>query len=370
MKLQRTLRRPFLDVYFSVTAFFAEEEFYLIVLPLLFWNVDYSLALHMNYIVCGGLFVGNTIKDVFELPRPSSPPVWRPKHQEAIDSTMMKDFGFPSTHTMNAVSNSFFAFFYLVSRGIVTTSVSYAWCTAATIVWIVSLTLGRLYLGAHSVVDIVGGFWLGIVVFASYAYFEPTFTEYVATTNFLSVKCLVVTIVALLLCPQPRPPTPTFMQNALIAGLITGAAMGFRLRSDAGIENANSADPLIESAPEWQRERPLALAALRTVGGYVFVLTVRFILKPTLRAILTAVGMYKKPSLVLKQKKDDGDGEGKKKKKTIKAPRKSRVVLLLTRGVDILAGAIIKTLTYFAMAFSITYVVPLIFFHLGIASTS
>ena len=369
LAVQKALRSPFLDIYFSLTAFFAEEEFYLITLPILFWNIDYEFGKHMNYIVCFGLFVGNTIKDVFELPRPASPPVWRPKHQESIDSTMMKDFGFPSTHTMNAVSNSLFTYYYLaVTASAVTGVSSHTICIAATLLWILSLTVGRLYLGAHSVVDIVGGFWLGLVVVAVYVYCESGISAFVATTPLLGLKCLIAGIVALLLLPQPRPPTPTFMQNALLVGLITGAAVGQRFRLEAGIAGTNAQEPIFEWSANAMRQYPSSVAILRTVIGYAFVLSVRFVLKPTLRALLGVIGVYKKPSVVIKTRK--GGKKDSAAPKSARRNRRGRVVMLLTRGVDIVGGAIIKCLTYFAMAFSITFAVPFMFHSLGIASTS
>ena len=53
LRLQRKFRTPFLDTYFSIWSFCAEEEFYL-----LFFQcscVDYRLARHVTFIVNNGL---------------------------------------------------------------------------------------------------------------------------------------------------------------------------------------------------------------------------------------------------------------------------------------------------------------------------
>ena len=81
VRIQRH-RNAVLDVYFQIFSFCAEEEFYLLVLPLLCWNVDHALARRLMIVVCSGLLVGNFLKDIFRLPRPKSPPVWRPSHAE------------------------------------------------------------------------------------------------------------------------------------------------------------------------------------------------------------------------------------------------------------------------------------------------
>ena len=62
--LQRRLRCAPLDAYFGFWSFFAEEEFYLLFLPITFWNVDYAFARQMTFVVCAGLLWGNLLKDV------------------------------------------------------------------------------------------------------------------------------------------------------------------------------------------------------------------------------------------------------------------------------------------------------------------
>eukprot|EP00658_Telonema_sp_P-2_P032365 TRINITY_DN23987_c0_g1_i4.p1 TRINITY_DN23987_c0_g1~~TRINITY_DN23987_c0_g1_i4.p1 ORF type:complete len:261 (-),score=40.83 TRINITY_DN23987_c0_g1_i4:308-1090(-) len=103
-------RTKFLDTFLSGASFCAEEEFYLLVLPLMYWNVDWQYGYHMLFVVCIGLFFGNFLKDVFQLPRPTG--VWRSSAAAAADSTACMDFGFPSTHTMNSISNAGFTLLY------------------------------------------------------------------------------------------------------------------------------------------------------------------------------------------------------------------------------------------------------------------
>ena len=120
LAVQKALRNKFFDNYFQAWSFCAEEEFYLIVIPLMFWNHDIVFARHMTGVVLGGLFVGNLYKDAFQLPRPFAvnKEVWTPKSQAAIDSTACKDFGFPSTHSMNAISNTVFANNFLLASAL------------------------------------------------------------------------------------------------------------------------------------------------------------------------------------------------------------------------------------------------------------
>ena len=93
------------------------------------WNVDRDCARGLTWVVCSGIMIGNYIKDVFlyaawvvpptpgwcviriltsdvrRVPRPPSPPVWVPHKTASTDSTALRDYGFPSTHSVNGVTN-------------------------------------------------------------------------------------------------------------------------------------------------------------------------------------------------------------------------------------------------------------------------
>jgi len=116
------------------------------------WNVDAGLGRGLTYVVCFGILFGNYVKDLYlyvhaaprepgvpavlicfdalgvvvdvvlfwrvpshglcfvfhRVPRPPSPPVWIPKSAHSTDSTALRDYGFPSTHSVNGVTNPTF----------------------------------------------------------------------------------------------------------------------------------------------------------------------------------------------------------------------------------------------------------------------
>ena len=86
----------------------------------MYWNLEPALAIELAHVVNFGLLFGNIMKDMFALPRPASPPVWRPKYMVQMDSTSMQDYGFPSTHSMNAVTNPTYVFLYCQAFGYLT----------------------------------------------------------------------------------------------------------------------------------------------------------------------------------------------------------------------------------------------------------
>lgn len=144
-----------------------------------------------------------------------------------------------------------------------------------------SLILGRLYLGVHSPTDIRGGIALGTAIAFGWHRIMPAVDEWwmrggsgSLATNPALLTALVFGV-ALILHPQPTPQTPTFLQNALLAGLFTGLVHGSRA---LGVDSVPLADG-------WSS------AALRVVIGYAVVLAGRGVLKKVVRRVLGLAGI-------------------------------------------------------------------------------
>jgi len=325
----QTYRMPVLDAVFQAITFMAEEEFYLVALPVLFWIADYQLGFRLTFVICTGLFVGNIVKDVFQLPRPASPPVWRPHHN--LDSTALQDFGFPSTHAMNAVTNSLVVAWHYNRM--------HAPALMLCGLYVGLLSFSRLYLGAHTGTDIRGGLGLGALVFAAYASLDADIERGLAALSPVQVTVggLVLGSILLLLVPQPRPPTPTFLQNALLVGLQWGLCAGSRA-----------------ALPEWKTapiEGGMPMALARAVAGFALVAVTRVVVKQLVSVLVVNVaGINTKPVVKVLQKRTRVKGK----------------IRLLTRDKDLIGLAIIKTLVYFSLAVQITFGAPWLFSTLGL----
>eukprot|EP00747_Dinoflagellata_sp_TGD_P070894 gnl/TRDRNA2_/TRDRNA2_156792_c0_seq3.p1 gnl/TRDRNA2_/TRDRNA2_156792_c0~~gnl/TRDRNA2_/TRDRNA2_156792_c0_seq3.p1 ORF type:complete len:456 (+),score=46.40 gnl/TRDRNA2_/TRDRNA2_156792_c0_seq3:61-1428(+) len=345
VRLQQRYRMKILDVYFSVWSFFAEEEFYLLSLPILFWNVDYRYARQMTFIVCWGLLWGNLMKDVFRLPRPRNVDsrVWVPHSASQIDSTACRDFGFPSTHSMNSLSNAVFTVLYCLHHG--DGGSQWIWHTGLASLWIFSITFGRLYLGVHSPMDVKGGLNLGLVVAMLAHVFGDAYDRLLLSTPHVGVLLCLFTVIILILHPQPRPMTPTFMQNCVVLGLIFGCAVGFRMETDRragrGFFGLSEPDPQL-SIPTIVDNHGLLLRSMRTVLGYSIVMITRQVLKSVFISAFKALGFNPSPS--------------KPKQKT---EQKSNAIEI--KGSDLFAAACCKTAVYATLAWAITCGCPAIF---------
>jgi len=339
LRLQQMCRHAIFDYYFQIWAFFAEEEFYLIVEPIFFWCVDYRLARQMNWIVCGGLLWGNLLKDVFQLPRPAKvePKVWVPHSSTQVDSTACRDFGFPSTHAMNSVSNSLFTvLYYLEYHGSDATISTYLIMFVCMLIWIFSISFGRLYLGVHSPMDVKGGLIMGTVLALVARLCVKLLDRCLLEMPYGGVALTLCFTVVLLLNPQPRPMTPTFMQNCTVSGLLLGAALGFRMETDRRQGRVDGADI------------GLTLLILRTILGYVIVIVARMVMKRGLVFFFRQVGFEPNPAKPVKRT------DSKELHQEIK-------------GWDLWAAAVVKTTLYASLAWTITCGVPIIFELLGVS---
>lgn len=143
--------------YFKLSSTVGEEMFSL--LPFLIWLVplQISSAFFLNFGIV--LTCGQLVKDWVKYPRPESDKIAKlEKHFET-------EYGFPSTHAMSgAIPLSLLWSFIRYSRNFhdVSRHESFMkadfllWIAAGLVVWI-SVSLSRLYMGVHAVIDIIGG---------------------------------------------------------------------------------------------------------------------------------------------------------------------------------------------------------------------
>jgi len=159
IKLQRS-RNYLLDNVARIATFCSDEEFYLLLFPLLYWGPFCDAKLAWNLCICVGLGLplGNILKNLFCIRRPSSPPVW-----QFHTSSEEHEFALPSTHALLASAVSIH-----IALHHITTYQHYEWTLLIgwflfVLFWTASISLSRVYMGAHTYQDIVLGGIVGSI---------------------------------------------------------------------------------------------------------------------------------------------------------------------------------------------------------------
>jgi len=139
---------PLLDLFFTGVTLLGTEGFYLLLLPVLVWCLDKRLGLRVALLVLFSTYVNETLKALFQSPRPD------PDAVRWIASA--GGWGFPSGHAQT--TTALFGYLALWFR-------PRRW---ATTLWLVPplVSLSRLYLGVHYPHDVVGGMLIGLALLA------------------------------------------------------------------------------------------------------------------------------------------------------------------------------------------------------------
>ncbi|MCP4417711.1 MAG: phosphatase PAP2 family protein [Chloroflexi bacterium] len=147
--LQTTL--PQLESFLKFISTLGIEEFYLILLPLVYWSVHKEAGRTFAYVFLIANVFNPLLKHGFRTPRP----FWlEPNLEKAFEGS----YGMPSGHTQGATITYLFFASWLRRR--------WVWLLAA--VMIVLMGLSRVYLGVHFLHDVLAGFLIGGLVLVGY----------------------------------------------------------------------------------------------------------------------------------------------------------------------------------------------------------
>jgi membrane-associated phospholipid phosphatase len=218
--------------------YLGNEEFYLLILPILYWCVDASLGLRVGLI----LMISSSINALFKVMLHSPRPYW--VDTRVIAYAAENSFGIPSGHAQNAVA----------VWGIWAAYIRKSWAWVMAILIILLIGFSRLVLGVHFFVDAIAGWVIGIMVLYFFISLTPVVTHYYRKREL------------------PQQVLTTLELSLLL--LLGGAALILFITQtwqipDEWIANANAA---------WPDEslNPLSLDSLLTTTGALFGLGVGY----------------------------------------------------------------------------------------------
>ena len=220
-KIKNTLIANFWHKYFVISSQLGEDIFYFI--PLLFWYADPKITMSFmtNFVVI--LVFGQIFKDFFCLPRP--PAVYKDDKVvikiAKLEVGHSTEPGFPSTHSMSSLLP--LAVVLFINREFKECIVTHHFILTGF--YSISVIFSRLYLGVHSLVDIVGGLFIGIVLLITLYFYGDNFNEimYKSPNGCYYITFLV--ILFLTLYPRARPWTSSYSTSSIVFGTWMGSAL-------------------------------------------------------------------------------------------------------------------------------------------------
>jgi sphingosine-1-phosphate phosphotase 2 len=208
-------RTPVLDYFFKYFPFLGNEIQYIILMPFAAWILDpgnlslLTTTLTLKWFL--SVFFANVVKDLLCLERCG-----------AVDKRLTHDvddqFGFPSTHSAAAISVAVPLLTFFFSDD--TESV---WL--GSFAYTVLVATSRLYLGVHSVTDILGGILVGLLSVCICDFVLDDAVLKIA--NYDDTKLVIVLLCALVavvikLYPDARVNNTCFQEVLAVCGLLVG----------------------------------------------------------------------------------------------------------------------------------------------------
>ncbi len=223
LELIRTIQLvqgPALDAFFKVVTFLGEEEFFLFLVPLIFWCVDFTVGARLAFTFIIATYCNGALKDIFAHPRPFVlDPTVRLHHHGATG------YGAPSGHSQSAV----------VVWGVLATQFRKRWLWIVAISLMILIGFSRVYLGVHFPTDVLGGWTVGAVILAAFVVLGPRIEVWLKGVGLAVQLALAVGSALVLALVYPGPISSVLTSVAVLAGMGVGLALyGQMLSFDAG----------------------------------------------------------------------------------------------------------------------------------------
>src|SRR3972149_468281 len=196
-------------------SYLGTEDFFFLVLPLIYWSIDSALGLRVGFILVTSSMFNYMGKLLFAGPRP----YWASSHVRALWAET--SFGIPSGHAQNAMS----------VWGIIAASRRRVWVWVVAILLIFLIGFSRIYLGAHFPYDVFIGWLFGAVILWAFLRFWDPVAAWLAnkTLRQQTMTALIVSMVfvaigwTLVSLKRDYQLPVSWMENALRGGNVEPA---------------------------------------------------------------------------------------------------------------------------------------------------
>ena len=176
-------RTPALETLGLIFHYLGYGQFYLILLPMIYWCVDapFGRRLGLFFLVAG--WSNLWIKALFHRPRPAFV-------SDAVHPTVEEPgYGLPSGHAQNAAA----------LWGVVAFRARRAWVTIAVVVYVLLVMVSRMVVGVHYPQDVVIGALIGGLLVGAYVWGEPHVSGWLKAQKLLVQIGLAVLVAVIML---------------------------------------------------------------------------------------------------------------------------------------------------------------------------
>ena len=224
---------PALDGIIETASFIGTPEFFLILVPFIYWSIDRRVGIRAILVVFLFDFINASLKLLFHQPRP----YWIGDVKEFGDAGGEGTYGIPSGHSGRSLALS----------GYLATQVKKNWFWAVAAFYILLVGFSRMYLGVHFPQDVLGGWLLGLLAIWALAKWGNVVRTWLADKSvstqimlgFLAAMGMVLTgfIVRFIISGTPDPAewspynaeARTVTHFFTISGAVFGACAGYAL---------------------------------------------------------------------------------------------------------------------------------------------
>jgi membrane-associated phospholipid phosphatase len=173
---------PALDGIMKMVSFIGTPEFFLVLVPFIYWNIDRRIGIRTMLVVFSFEFINSSLKLLLHQPRPYWIGDIKPLSTEGVEGT----YGIPSGHSGRTLTLS----------GYLATQFKRNWFWVIAILYILLVGFSRLYLGVHFPQDVLASWLLGILTILAFTKWEGAIRKWLVDQS-LSTQIVLGFLVSL-----------------------------------------------------------------------------------------------------------------------------------------------------------------------------
>jgi len=156
----QSIHNPSIDAFFILLSFLGSEQTYILLITVLFWNVDKRFGFRLAVVFLTSMAYNGFLKDLFHTPRPIGQPCIRSIYLSSAPGN-----SFPSGHSQGAATFYLYVWHHWGRQKL--------WLIIG-IFMILGIGFSRLYLGVHWPGDILGGYLFGAIMVFGFQRLDET----------------------------------------------------------------------------------------------------------------------------------------------------------------------------------------------------